>query len=97
MSFARGYNTALAYAYLTGAYLFDAQEGLVADLSNSFVTGANYNDQTVGLLEMSNFSGFDPVARGMVYVPSVVPVPAAVWLFGSGLGLLGWMQRKPAA
>jgi hypothetical protein len=25
-----------------------------------------------------------------------VPVPAAVWLFGSGLGLLGWMKRKRA-
>jgi hypothetical protein len=27
---------------------------------------------------------------------SVVPVPAAVWLFGSALGLLGWMRRKAA-
>lgn len=27
---------------------------------------------------------------------SVVPVPAAVWLFGSALGLLGWMRRKSA-
>ncbi len=26
--------------------------------------------------------------------PGVVPVPAAVWLFGSALGLLGWMRRS---
>lgn len=25
---------------------------------------------------------------------SVVPVPAAVWLFGSALGLLGWLKRS---
>jgi hypothetical protein len=27
---------------------------------------------------------------------STVPIPAAVWLFGSALGLLGWMRRKAA-
>lgn len=25
---------------------------------------------------------------------SVIPVPAAAWLFGSGLGLLGWIRRR---
>lgn len=28
---------------------------------------------------------------------SVIPIPAAVWLFGSGLGLLGWLRRRQAA
>jgi hypothetical protein len=27
---------------------------------------------------------------------NVVPVPAAVWLFGSALGLLGWVRRRKA-
>lgn len=31
-----------------------------------------------------------------VSIASVVPVPAAVWLFGSALGALGWMRRKAA-
>ena len=27
----------------------------------------------------------------------VVPVPAAVWLFGSALGLAGLMRRRPGS
>lgn len=27
---------------------------------------------------------------------AIVPIPAAAWMFGSALGLLGWMRRKSA-
>ena len=30
---------------------------------------------------------------GVVVIGSVIPVPAAAWLFGSALGLLGWLRR----
>jgi hypothetical protein len=37
----------------------------------------------------------DPVSRNDgAYVGTVVPVPAAAWLFGSALGLLGWLKRR---
>lgn len=33
-------------------------------------------------------------AGGQILTFSTVPVPAAAWLFGSALGLLGWKRRK---
>ena len=28
------------------------------------------------------------------FTPAVIPVPAAVWLFGSALGILGWIRHR---
>ncbi len=33
-------------------------------------------------------------AQGVGLIVNPVPVPAAVWLFGSALGVLGWMRRR---
>jgi len=35
--------------------------------------------------------------EGVGLVVTVIPVPAAVWLFGSALGLLGWMRLRKTA
>jgi hypothetical protein len=32
----------------------------------------------------------------IAFISYVVPIPAAVWLFGSALGLLGWIRRPTA-
>jgi hypothetical protein len=40
--------------------------------------------------------GFFPVESVAMEV-NVVPIPAAVWLFGSGLGFLGWFRRRQSA
>lgn len=37
---------------------------------------------------------FTPEFGGFEMTFQVIPVPAAVWLFGSALGLLGWMKRQ---
>ena len=41
-----------------------------------------------------SLAGFDAGAALISANSSVVPVPAAVWLFGSALGLLGWVRRR---
>jgi hypothetical protein len=38
----------------------------------------------------------DSVTLNIVPTSAIVPIPAAFWLFGSALGLLGWIRRKKA-
>ncbi len=62
-----------------------------------------------GNLTTYNISGLDGIASlaisfdGSTYsapfdldniIASVVPIPAAAWLFGSGIAMLGWFRRK---
>ena len=47
-------------------------------------------------LKTLEFSTVVPHDYDNVRIVTAVPVPAAVWLFGSGLGLLGWMRRRGA-
>jgi hypothetical protein len=58
------------------------------------VDGGGFRGVTRNSFDISYFEvyGYVPVVDDLTF--SVVPIPAAVWLFGSGLGLLGWMRRK---
>jgi hypothetical protein len=38
--------------------------------------------------------GYNSWVGGIFTITQVIPVPAAVWLFGSALGLLGWMRCR---
>jgi len=73
------------YYWSATKYMHDADRAWVFGMSN----GAQGNDYTYDFV-----SGYDAwaVQSGDV---SAVPVPAAVWLFGSGLiGLVGFARRK---
>jgi len=48
---------------------------------------------TLVITEQSEFF-FPDTPTGYQFTFTVIPVPAAVWLFGSALGLLGWIRRK---
>ena len=61
-------------------------------IDNIFTKAAQY---TGGTPTWFAFNGLAPVGDALAYATfSVVPVPAAAWLFGSALGLLVWVRRR---
>ena len=75
-----------AYNYFATTF-FNGTQLIMSNASCNVYAPGNANGcATVG--------GFN---TGYTWVLSTVPVPAAVWLFGSGLGLLGAVRRRAKA
>lgn len=60
----------------------------------SFTSGAGDDVWTDGGSQLVDLQPGD--FSGAQINSAVIPVPAAVWLFGSALGLLGWVRRRAA-
>jgi len=50
--------------------------------------------ESVFIVLNSDFNGFDSRFTSTGTAHTTIPVPAAAWLFGSALGLLGWVRRR---
>jgi len=92
------YGPGLSVSCMLGGDDVDAVTGMMGIPCTDPRTIASYNfgfesfDGTTLVIG----DGLPPGTAGsqqMIFT-TVVPVPAAVWLFGSALGLLGWMRRR---
>ena len=71
--------------------------GVVDDTVNSYAMGSTLNPEAVEFFatHIAGFDAINGVTSAKFAGSTVVPVPAAVWLFGSGLiGLIGIARRK---
>ena len=79
---------------LDGATLVDLNT--LVDLTG---TGFVSLDEAWDINDAGEIVGVGTLSTGGegAFVLQVVPIPAAVWLFGSALGALGWMRRRRTA
>lgn len=104
ISFYKGYATggvrSLSYDNNDNNPLGTTGLELLASIANDGDGSVTYTTGPLAAGKYSLFIGDDDGAAGGKYKATLssVPVPAAVWLFGSGLvGLLGLQKRKMAA
>jgi len=105
-----GYGFGLVSLDASSLYNFAGELTLTGSLAQggtvTQVLTLNSNISTYAIAGMTGLNGltisFDGAAYSAPYdldniVMSVVPVPAAVWLFGSALAGMGWFRRRPVA
>jgi len=96
-----GRNTLLMTADITGFNILDDEFLWGFNTTNIFCAPELLlnctNSESVYIELDSAFSGlFDRNFRTTGFATTTIPLPAAAWLFGSALGLLGWVRRRTA-
>jgi hypothetical protein len=78
------------------AILFDLADPIIEAFDNSLVIAANLlvSPELADALGAPEAAGVDAGMALVDATSTIVPVPAAAWMFGSALGLLAWVRRR---
>jgi uncharacterized membrane protein len=89
---ASGADNRRAFVSFDGTNIVDLNS--LVDLSG---TGLDSLNEALDINENGDIIGYGITSTGeerAFKLTTAVPVPAAVWMFGSALGMLGWMRRR---